>query len=539
MLLESEMNPTQATSKHLLQSVWQSLANKDIRQAITSCNQLNRSFPDFAPGWHASSHLAQLIKQPKSALVAIDKALKLEPRNTDWQLHRASCLLMHGDNQRAKETVTALIATPRQSEPYTSPQQSQLAFLCSRLEMHSEAENLYRSLIQSEPRNGGHWYNLATVQRFHGQFEKAEASLDKAIELNPDDYEAYELRSDLRKQTCAANHVSTLGKLLDDGIKMPAGEVRVCYALAKELEDLGESTRSFEILKRGATLRRQHLNYNIADDLQTIKAIQTSFTADLFARDAPGYSNDEPIFIIGLPRTGSTLIEQVLASHPKVFAAGELNNLALQMMQKVRDLAGSQKPSRQKLVQLSTQLDFASLGKTYISSTRPQTGRSAHFIDKMPLNFLYAGLIHLALPAARIIHVSRHPMDTCYAIYKRLFQDGYPWSYDLEEIALYFSAYQRLMAHWDAVMPGVIYRVTYEDFVADLEKETRMLLDYCALEWDQGCLHFYQNKAASTTASASQVKQPVYQSSVNRWKQYEQQLSPLKSRLEALGVALG
>jgi len=375
--------------------------------------------------------------------------------------------------------------------------------------------------------------------RFQGQLEKAEAGLDKAIELNQDDYEAYELRSDLRKQTPGANHVSELGKVLDEGIKLPAGEVRVCYALAKELEDLGESTRSFEILKRGATLRRRHLNYNIDDDLQTISEIRTCFTEGIFSNNKQGHGNHEPIFIIGLPRTGSTLIEQVLASHPEAFAAGELNNLALQMMQKVRDLAGSQQLSRQKLVQLSTQLDFESLGKAYIASTRPQTGHSTHFIDKMPLNFLYAGLIHLAFPAAKIIHVSRHPMDTCYAIYKRLFQDGYPWSYDLVEIASYFSAYKRLMTHWDTVMAGVIYQVNYEDFVGNLEKEARKLLDYCALEWDPQCLRFYESKTTSTTASASQVRQPVYQSSVNRWKQYEKQLSPLINRLEELGVALG
>jgi len=350
MLLVPDMNPTQPTSRHLLQSVWQSLANKDIRQAVNSSNQLNRSFPDFGPGWHATSHVAQLIKQPKPALVAIDKALSLEPENTDWHLHRASCLMMNGDNQQAKSTVALMITASRQSEAFTSPQLSQLAFLSSRLEMHNEAEKLYQSLIRLEPRNGEHWYNLATMQRFQGQFKKAETSLDKAIELNPNDYDAYELRSGLRKQTPAANHVFEMEKLLNDGIKLPSGEVRLCYALAKELEDLGESTRSFEMLKCGATLRRKHLNYNIDDDLQTINAIQTSFTKDLFTRDEPGYSSDEPIFIIGLPRTGSTLIEQVLASHPQVIAAGELNNLALQMMQKVRDVAGSPKPSRQKLV---------------------------------------------------------------------------------------------------------------------------------------------------------------------------------------------
>jgi tetratricopeptide (TPR) repeat protein len=537
MLLEPEMNPTPRTPEQLLQSVWQSLSEKDIRQAIASSNELNRTFPDFAPGWHAASHLAQLIKQPGPALIAINRALKLDPGNTDWQLHRTSCLLVSGENQTAKEAVLALLPTSRRTKPLTSKQQSQLAFLCNRLEMHKEAGDIYQSLIGLEPGNGSHWYNLATIQRFQGQLEEAEDSLDNAIELDPSDFEAYELRSDLRRQTLADNHVPELQKLLDRGIKIPAGEVRVCYALAKELEDIGDPQGSFESLKRGATLRRQHLNYRIDDDLQTISEIQATFNKDLINRKESGYSNPEPIFIIGLPRTGSTLIEKVLSSHPDVYAAGELNNLAMQMVPLAQKQAGKANLSRSELVMTSARLNFEELGKAYVRSTRPQTGHSKYFTDKMPLNFLYAGLIHLALPRAKIIHVSRHPMDTCYAIYKRLFQDAYPWSYDLGEIAQYFSAYQKLMSHWNSVLPGLICQVSYEDFVHDTETQARKLIDFCGLEWDPQCIHFHENKSTSTTASASQVRQPIYRSSVNRWKQYEQQLSALKESLHKLGVA--
>jgi tetratricopeptide (TPR) repeat protein len=456
MLSEPNMNINHQSSEQLLDLVWQSLRKNDLSQAINNSNLLVQKFPGFAPGWYAASHVAQGIKQPKSALVAIERALKLEPAHIDWQLHQVSCLLMSGEYQRANDTVTSLLTTSALPGTGTSQQQSRLAFLCTRLERHGEAEELYRSVIQTEPGNGGHWYNLATTQRFQGDLESAEASLDKAIQLNPEDYEAYELRSGICKQSPASNHVPELERLLDQGISIPAGEVRICYALAKELEDLGDSNRSFEFLKRGAELRRKHLNYRIDDDLQTIDALQATFTKKLLSENGKGFSNNEPIFIIGLPRTGSTLIERVLASHPDVFAAGELNNLAVQMMQQIREGSRNQKVSHSELVQISSRLDFADLGRAYIDSTRPRTGHCAHFIDKMPLNFLYAGLIHLALPAARIIHVTRNPMDTCYAIYKRLFQDGYPWSYKLEEIATYFAAYRRLMDHWDAVMPGLM-----------------------------------------------------------------------------------
>jgi len=533
MLSEPIMNTSQETPQQLLNLVWQQLRQKNIRSAIDKSNQLVHQFPDFAPGWHAASHIAQLIRKPGPALTAIDRALKLEPANIEWQLHRSSCLLMSGDN---KKTIQSLHHHLAGSDRYGPPQMTRLAFLCSRVEMFDEAAGIYKQLIQREPDNGGHWYNLATMQRFQGKIEDAEVSLDRTISLNPKDYEAYELRSDLRKQTERSNHVSQLKGLLKNGIPAPAGEVRVCYALAKELEDLGESEQSFRSLTRGATLRRKHLNYRISDDLATIDAIIDTFDASVLKGYQHGYSSNEPIFVIGLPRTGTTLVERILGSHPEVFAAGELNNFATQMMSQVRQIAGAQNLSREQLVEQSANLDFAKLGKGYIDSSRPQTGHTPYFVDKMPLNFLYAGLIRIALPGAKIVHLTRHPMDSCYAIYKRLFQDAYPWSYDLDEIASYYASYHRLMKHWHAVMPGAIHELTYEELVFDLDGVVRSLLDFCGLNWDSRCVQFHKSQESSTTASAAQVRQPVYQSSVNRWKTYKTQLSSLQEKLGSLGV---
>ncbi len=535
MLPEPDMNTDHQTSQQLLDSVWQSLQQKDIRQAINKSNQLVQKHPGFAPGWHAASHLAQLIKQPKPALLAIDRALKLESSNIDWQLHRISCLLMNGDNETSISSVRTLLAD---STRFRSEQMTQLAFLCSRLELHEEAAHIYQKLIGQEPYNGGHWYNLASIQRFQGNTEQAEVSLDKAIQLNSEDYEAYELRSDLRKQTSTSNHISQLQSLLKKGIKVPAGEVGVCYALAKEFEDIDDPKQSFKTLSRGAKLRRKHINYRISDDLETIDAIMSTFTAQVLATPQTGHSERQPIFVIGLPRTGTTLVERILGSHSEVFAAGELNNFATQMMSQVRQRPGVQNLSRKELVQQTAKLNFDMLGNAYLESSRPLTGHTAYFVDKMPLNFLYAGLIRLALPQAKIVHLTRQPMDTCYAIYKRLFQDAYPWSYDLDEIASYYAAYRQLMRHWNAVMPGVIYELAYEDLVSDVEGQARTLLDHCGLAWESRCTRFHESTAISTTASAAQVRQAVYQSSVGRWKSYESQLSPLRERLTNLGIAV-
>jgi len=535
MLLEPNMNTSRQTSQQLLDTVWQSLRKKDARQAINTSNLLVQKYPDFAAGWHAASIVAQAIKRPGAALIAIDRALETQPANIDWQLHRASCLLVCGDNEKSTTSLHTMLAD---CDNFSPEQLSQLAFLFNRIEFHDEAAQIYLKLVDLEPENGGHWYNLASVQRFQGLIEQAEVSLNKAIQLNTRDFEAYQLRSDLRKQTSASNHIFELQTVLKGGIDSPAGEVQVCYALAKELEDTGDTEQSFKALSRGATLRRKHINYSLENDIETIDAIINTFNPARLAAPHNGCSTREPIFIIGLPRTGTTLAERILGSHSEVFAAGELNNFAIQMMQQVRNQTGTQKLSRHALVQQSAELDFKKLGQAYLDSSRPLTGHSRHFVDKMPLNFLYAGMIRLALPHAKIVHLVRDPMDSCYSIYKRLFQDAYPWSYDLGEIAAYYLAYRRLMTHWETVMPGVIHRLAYEDLVTDPETSVRKLLDYCDLPWEAQCLQFDQSTAATTTASASQVRKPIYTSSIGRWRDYEQQLATLRTKLSAGGIQI-
>jgi hypothetical protein len=314
--------------------------------------------------------------------------------------------------------------------------------------------------------------------------------------------------------------------------------VYICYALAKELEDLGEAERSFRYLKTGADRRRRQMQYDIQRDLDTIAAIQETFDGPVFDDPVEGDDSEEAIFILGMPRTGTTLAERILSSHSDVFAAGELNNFAVQMTGMVRRRASGPKVTRDELVKLSAELDFGKLGETYIKSTRPFTGHTAHFIDKMPLNYLYVGLIHLALPNAKIINLRRNPVDTCYAVYKQLFVDAYPFSYDLDELGHYYVAYDKLMNHWNDVLPGVIHTVNYEDLVSDVETESKRLVKYCGLEWQPECLTFYESDEASTTASAAQVRNPVYQSSVGKWRDYEDQLQPVVRILQDAGISI-
>lgn len=452
----------------------------------------------------------------------------LEPERLDWRIQQGICLLESGQPAEAKDCALKLAARA----PDAAQDCSTLGLLLNQLGLFQEAKALYRRLTEIAPDEGSDHYNLGTMQRALGELELAEASFSRAIKLNAADYDAWYARSQLREQTVERNHIEKLDELLQRGIQLPRGEVQVCYALAKELEDTGQYAESFANLKRGADRRRQHLQYDVAGDTETMSAIAAIYDQERLAVAAAGCDSEEPIFVVGMPRTGTTLVECILGSHSQVYAAGELNNFAAEMTRAV-DKKGLNKQQR---VAASSALDFNALGEAYLNSTRNQTGHTLRFIDKLPLNFLYVGLIHLALPDAKIIHVQRHPLDTCYAVYKTLFQDVYPFSYDLDELVQYYIAYHRLMQHWQECLPGVIQVVAYEQLVSDLEVQAKILVAGVGLDWEPACLEFHSNTAASTTASASQVRQPVYQSSLGKWAHYQEELEPLADRLREAGI---
>ena len=518
-------------------TIWQHIDRKDFKQAAMLCVQLNRQYPEFGSGWHTMSYIALKLGNAAIALDAIDKALALQPAHLDWQLQKANTLMALRQVKQA-EAIALTLADKNLTTPY---QCSTLARILSGLELQEKAAVLYEKAIALDPKNAGEYYNLAAVQRYMGDVSAAENNLNKCISLNPQDADAIYLRSSLRTQTADNNHIKALRALSAQTQKPAKSVVKINYALAKELEDIGDYSLSFEYLKLAADTRRQHLNYQLDADLKTIDAIIENYSADQFEQKRQGHDAQGPIFIVGMPRTGTTLVERIVASHSEVDSAGELPNFSQQLVQLVqlaRESAGGS-INREQLVALTTELDFAQLGERYIKSVEAVSGKTGFVIDKLPLNFLYVGLIHLALPNAKIIHLQRNPMDTCYAVYKTLFEDVYPFSYNLTELARYYVAYQKLMAHWQQQLPGVIHTVSYEALVNNAEQEAKQLIAYCGLEWQEQCLRFYENKQASTTASATQVRQPIYQSSINKWQAYQQALQPVKAILEAAGIDCG
>jgi tetratricopeptide (TPR) repeat protein len=396
------------------------------------------------------------------------------------------------------------------------------------------AQTLCRKSIELDRYNPAAHRRLALTCRMTGQLDEAVEAANIAIRFDAHDYEMIGLRSALRPATSDDNHAAELEGLLASGCRSALGAARVSYALAKEHEDLGQHERAFHFLQAGARFKRQTIKYDIEDELRTLRLIQQYHDASALGAEVDGFHSSEPIFILGLPRTGSTLIERILSSHSAVYAAGELLHLSSAMMEEIRK--SGPLADRTDLIRKSLEADPAAIGRNYVQRTRPFTGHSPHFIDKRPLNYLSIGIIHRALPKAGIIHVRRTPMDTCYAIYKFLFNDAYPWSYDLDDIAKYYIAYRRLMDHWRSVLPDSIIDIAYEDVVGDLEGESRKMIARLGLEWEPACLTFHENEAATLTGSAVQVRQQIYASSVGRWRHYEIQLRKLAETLQAADI---
>jgi tetratricopeptide (TPR) repeat protein len=455
-----------------------------------------------------------------------------QPKNPHLLLKRAERLLALGESRQAREAA----AVARAIAPPEPKLLDAIGHVLSRAGDHPGALAAYEQAVALAPQEPHFRFNRATIRRFLGDLEGAEADYDRVLKLRPADYEAQLNRSELRTQTPERNHIGTLEALLAEQRADWRGEVALRYALAKEYEDLRLYERSFAHLNRGARLRRDHLRYDIEKDVATVDWIVQTYS-HVTGPATAGEGVPGPIFIVGLPRSGSSLVERILGCHSKVRMGGELPQFAVAVVSAVNRMTGGAPRTRAEVVTQSALLDFPVLGQDYLARVRTLGLDSPCFTDKMPLNYLYCGLIRRALPHARIVHVRRHPMAACYAIYKKLFQDGYPFSYDLEELGRYYVTYRRLMRHWAATFPGAIHELRYEDLVANQHAETLRLLEFCGLDWEESCGDILNNTAPITTASAAQIRSRLHADSVSQWRNYSNQLSPLGQQLRAAGYA--
>lgn len=410
-----------------------------------------------------------------------------------------------------------------------------LGVVYSRANDHARAASAFERAAALAPRNAGIQFNLASARKFLGDFDGADAAYEACIRQDATVWKAHSALSQLRRQRSGSNHIGRLDALLETAGTDADARLHLHMALAKEHEDLGDHARAFAHYTAGKAARGATLRYDARRDAALFDAIRAA--GDAFGRDAAGDPSHEPIFVIGMPRTGTTLVERILSSHPDVHAAGELQNFGVAL----KRLSGSRTPMLLDgdTLARTAAIDPGVLGAAYIASTRPATGHVPRFVDKLPQNFLYAGFIARALPHARIVCVRRHPLDTCLSNLRQLFALNSPYfdyAYDVLDIGRYYIGFERLMAHWDALLPGRITRVDYETLVDDQVEGTRALLAGCGLSWHDVCLQFERNPAPSATASAVQVRGPIHREARHRWRAYAEWLGPLRALLEEAGV---
>ena len=412
-----------------------------------------------------------------------------------------------------------------------------LGVVFSRLNEHAKAAEVFQRLVDSSPRQAGYRFNLATSLVFTGNVAAAEVELEECLKLDPGFWKAYPALAKLRKQTEDRNHVERLLAVLPDAPDADAAAY-VHMALAKEMEDLGQYPRAFEHLVEGKAPIRAAKRYSISRDEAMFEAIERGFAGPV--PQMAGHQSSEPIFVFGMPRSGTTLVERILSSHSDVQSAGELENFGL-VLKRASGSATSLMLDPDTIMR-SSRLDWAKVGSDYLASTRPGTGRKQRFVDKLPHNFLYAGYIANALPMAKMICVRRNPMDTCLGNFRQLFakmSSYYDYSLDILDTGRYYILFDRLMSHWERVLPGRILTVRYESLVHAQEAQSRRLLDFCGLPWEDACLRFERNAAPVASASTLQVREPMGSDSIGRWKGYEPQLAPLRRLLEDAEVEIG
>jgi tetratricopeptide (TPR) repeat protein len=381
----------------------------------------------------------------------------------------------------------------------------------------------FERAVVLQPGHASAHNNLGNICKARGEFENAMAHYQRAIASKPDFTEAHFNRAEIKSFQPGDADLTALETLAarDD---LPADRaLYVHFALAKALDDVGDYVKAFEHLRQGNALKRRQVNYEEMVALKFFQRISAVFDRALFDHfERQGDPSSVPIFVVGMPRSGSTLIEQILASHPQIHAAGELTAL-----EKMTD--GNQFPED------IPALDGAALrrlGESYLARLPALADGRVRIVDKLSGNFLRIGLIRLILPNARIIHTVRHPIDTCISCYSKLFTAGLYFSYELAELGRYYRAYSKLMAHWRSVLPtGVMLDVSYEDLVDGLEGQARRLIDYCSLPWDDRCISFHATSRPIKTASAVQVRKPLFRGSLQRWRHYEAGLAPLLHEL--------
>jgi tetratricopeptide (TPR) repeat protein len=475
------------------------------------------------------AEVAARIGRYADSEVLLERALELAPSFMPARHNYA--VVLHRQNKlvEALAQVDRLLAVDARNPSYRNLQ----AAILGRIGDYEQAIEVYAGVLAEYPNNAKVWMSYGHALKTAGKQADCVGTYRKSIELAPGLGEAYWSLANLKTFRFEPTEIEAMRAQLEHPGLTHEDRFHFHFALGKALEDAGEFAQSFVHYEQGNKLRRAGVPYDPEEASVHVRRSKAFFSAEFFAQRAGvGATAADPIFIVGLPRSGSTLLEQILSSHPLVEGTMELPDI----LSIAKDLGGRKQRGDgsmypEVLATLSAD-ELRALGERYMTQTRIQRKTEApFFIDKMPNNFAHVGLIHLILPQAKIIDARRHPLGCCFSGYKQHFARGQHFTYSLDEIGRYYRDYVELMAHFDAVLPGRVHRVIYEAMIESTQSEVRRLLAYCGLPFDERCMRFYENDRAVRTASSEQVRQPIYRDAVDHWQHYRPWLGPLQSAL--------
>lgn len=506
------------------QNIHRLILQGQLENAGRACQSLVEEHPTFAPGWAAFSELWLRCGVLDKAGAAAQHGLQIEPESSELATQLAKC--MHFSGQLAGAMHFANIAL--KNGPDTVIQLDTLGNIFARFGKHETATELFEEAQRLAPDSPGIMFNLATSQRLLGRSEAAEELLNQVLAVNPTDADAHYSLSLVRRQTASENHIERLEKQLDTSRRWQ-DKVKIRYALAKELEDLERYEASFEQLQEGASLFSQYANYSLEDELAGMASMQNATSKDKLTEIAemapPSDVNNNPIFIVGLPGSGTKIVEQILAAHSEVETGGDVRTFqaatahgSKQSGSKITDLA--------HLAGLIDELDYPAVAKAYLEMAELQVGATKHFLDTFPLNVFQVPVIHMALPTARIILIERDPLETGYAMFKTLFQNGFHASYDLETLAKYHLSYQQWVDHLKKILPsGALLTLRHADIVSEPEGELQRLLDFCALGSQEACSDSARAITSSAVAGNDNLDPQVFDEVTNHYKNVEKHMA--------------
>jgi tetratricopeptide (TPR) repeat protein len=555
-----KIDPQLVTALNNLGSIYR--AQKNTSLSIDYYQRAIASNPNHAETLNNLGAVYTEQSDPELGLELLSKAVQLNPRYAEAQRNLGTCYLMLEKLPEAQtafnnaltlkadfsEALLGLASIEQEVKNYAKAQQLiektiaidnnsstshiQLAGLLNIMGYPDRAKASYQQALTLEPDSTTAMVGLAQVLTEQGEIKDAEQWLHQALELDPEALAPRISLAQLKKVAVGdKNFISLIdeAKKIDENSKTKA--IGLNFALGKCHDDIGEYQQGFSHFMKACQLKRQKINYSQSDNTLATLNIISNFNDELISQlSGHGNPSSKPIFVLGMPRSGTTLTEQIIASHPDCYGAGELADLG-NLINAIGTANNANAHYPQNITEIKPE-QLASLGQQYVNGLSTRKPDAKHITDKMPSNYFFLGMIHLMLPNAKIIHVKRNPIDTCISNFSKLFKHGQHFSYDLKELGLYYRDYHNLMNHWRTVLPeGTFYEISYEKLVENTESEARALINYCGLPWDENCLQFHNHTRSVRTASVTQVRQPIYKSSVQRWRHYEEYIQPLLSAL--------